>query len=98
MIVTLLLSWLAIGAAFGLATLLWPFRRGAAGAVINMLLAMSGAVLGGLFAVFVGHRPAAEPACLPFVAAGTLAAVCVGRVAWLAITGRPRVAGSSQSS
>ncbi len=88
MIGRLVLSWMVIGIALGLATLLWPFRRGAVGAVVNLLLAVSGAALGGLFGIYVGHCPPAGAGCLTFVAAGALATVCAGHVAWLATAGR----------
>ncbi len=84
----LLLSWMVIGIALGLATLLWPFRRGAFGAVVNLLLAVSGASMGGLFGIYVEHCSPEGTECLTFVAAGTLATVCVGHVAWLATAGR----------
>lgn len=83
-----LLSWTVIGIALGMATLLWPFRRGAVGAVVNLLLAVSGAALGGLFGVYVWHCPPEGAGCLTFVAAGTLATVCVGHVAWLVAASR----------
>ena len=87
---SLVLSWMLIGIGLGLATLLWPFRRGAVGAGVNLLLAVSGAVLGGLFGVYVAHCPPAGAGCLTFVAAGTLATVCVGHVAWLATAAHRR--------
>jgi hypothetical protein len=79
---------MVIGIALGLATLLWPFRRGALGAVVNLLLAVSGAAMGGLLGIYLGHCSPDGTECLTFVAAGTLATVCLGHAAWLATAGR----------
>jgi hypothetical protein len=39
------LGWTAIGAAAAIAGMIWPFRRGATGVVVNLLTGITGALL-----------------------------------------------------
>jgi uncharacterized membrane protein YeaQ/YmgE (transglycosylase-associated protein family) len=48
------LAWVAIGWCASMAGWIWPFRRGVAGLVVNMSVAIGGSVLAGLFALLLG--------------------------------------------
>src|SRR5579883_1224906 len=87
------LAWIAIGAAASLAGMIWPFRRGTLGVVVNLLAGTSGAVIAGLVgcaalpeASTVGG--ASGEACLFFAALGAVAALGIVHAAWTRVIER----------
>jgi uncharacterized membrane protein YeaQ/YmgE (transglycosylase-associated protein family) len=84
------LAWIAIGAAASLAGMIWPFRRGAVGVVLNLLAGILGALLAGLLSYVVLPRTShgETPARLTFAALGALAMLGLVHAAWLRMTGQ----------
>jgi len=78
-------SWVLIGAAASLAGMIWPFRRGALGIVVNLIAGMLGAVVAGLlsYAVLPWGTHGDTPVRLLFAALGALAALGVAHAVWL---------------
>jgi uncharacterized membrane protein YeaQ/YmgE (transglycosylase-associated protein family) len=75
------LGWLAIGAAAGLAALMWPFLRGGTGALIKLALGPAGAVAGAAGSrLLIPREPAI--ACLVFAAGGAVASLLALHVVW----------------
>ena len=87
-----LLAWVAIGAAASLAGMIWPFRRGVVGVVINLLVGASGAVLVALlsYAVLPRSSDPLTTARLLFAAIGALAALGLTHAVWLRQADRKR--------
>ncbi|MGD0675414.1 MAG: hypothetical protein ABSC94_08350 [Polyangiaceae bacterium] len=87
------LAWVAIGIAAALAGMIWPFRRGAIGVVVNLLAGVAGALvvaaLGGL--VLPQTREHDNPARLFFAALGALAALGITHAACLRRAERRRM-------
>jgi uncharacterized membrane protein YeaQ/YmgE (transglycosylase-associated protein family) len=79
------LGWMAIGAAASLAGMIWPFRRGAAGVVVNLVAGVVGAVVGALLSyLVVPWAPHGDgPARLVFAALGALASLGLVHAAWI---------------
>jgi uncharacterized membrane protein YeaQ/YmgE (transglycosylase-associated protein family) len=79
------LGWVAIGAAASLAGMIWPFRRGVLGIIVNLVAGTAGAVLVALasYIVFPAGSHGETPARLWFAALGALAALGVVHAAWL---------------
>jgi uncharacterized membrane protein YeaQ/YmgE (transglycosylase-associated protein family) len=79
------LASIAIGAAASLAGMLWPFRRGATGILVNFAAGIAGALLAALtsFAVLPSGRHGETPGRLLFAAFGSLAALVLVH-AWFA--------------
>jgi uncharacterized membrane protein YeaQ/YmgE (transglycosylase-associated protein family) len=79
-----LFGWIAIGAAASLAGMIWPFRRGVIGVVVNLLAGIIGAVLCAVLSFLVvpwdGHGE--RPARLFFAAVGALASLGLVHVGW----------------
>jgi uncharacterized membrane protein YeaQ/YmgE (transglycosylase-associated protein family) len=78
------LGWVAIGAAAALAGMIWPFRRGATGVVINLVTGVAGALLGALLSYLV--LPPSSPrgsARLLVAALGALSCLGVVHAAWM---------------
>jgi uncharacterized membrane protein YeaQ/YmgE (transglycosylase-associated protein family) len=80
----MVLGWIAIGAAASLAGMIWPFRRGALGVVLNLVMGVGGALVAALFSYFA--VPAGQPretgTRLFFAAVGALAALVIVHFAW----------------
>jgi uncharacterized membrane protein YeaQ/YmgE (transglycosylase-associated protein family) len=76
------LAWIAIGAAASLAGMIWPFRRGVMGIVVNLLAGIVGALLGGLLSfLFMPYGMHGNtPARLLFAAMAALASLGVVHV------------------
>jgi uncharacterized membrane protein YeaQ/YmgE (transglycosylase-associated protein family) len=79
-----LLAWAAIGAAASLAGMIWPFRRGVLGIVVNLLAGVTGAVVSGVlsYVVLPAGTHGDTPARLFFAALGALAALGLVHAAW----------------
>ena len=90
------LAWIAIGAAASLAGMIWPFRRGAAGVVVNLLAGAAGAVLAGLssYAFLPAQGGASDPARLFYAALGAIASLGIVHAAWNRVMERRRRATS----
>jgi uncharacterized membrane protein YeaQ/YmgE (transglycosylase-associated protein family) len=77
-------GWAAIGAAASLAGMIWPFRRGFVGVIVNLLVGVAGAVFVALLSYFVvplqAHRE--DTTRLLFAAGGAIAALCLVHVLW----------------
>ncbi|MCL2450630.1 MAG: hypothetical protein FWD17_16910 [Polyangiaceae bacterium] len=89
---TSLFAWIAIGAGAALAGMIWPFRRGVMGVVINLFVGAAGAVLTALVSYAVLPH-AADPlttARLLFAAIGAIAALGITHAAWLRQADRRR--------
>jgi uncharacterized membrane protein YeaQ/YmgE (transglycosylase-associated protein family) len=87
-----LFAWLAIGAAASLAGMIWPFRRGVLGVVVNLVVGAAGAVLVALLSYTVLPR-SGDPlttARLLFAAVGALAALGFTHAIWLRQADRKR--------
>jgi uncharacterized membrane protein YeaQ/YmgE (transglycosylase-associated protein family) len=82
---TSLFAWIAIGAAASLAGMIWPFRRGVVGVVVNLLVGASGAVLAALlsYAVLPHASDPLTTARLLFAAIGAIAALGLAHAVWL---------------
>jgi uncharacterized membrane protein YeaQ/YmgE (transglycosylase-associated protein family) len=79
-----ILGWGAIGAAASLAGMIWPFRRGTLGVVVNLVAGIAGALLGGVLSS-VALRPAARQdgaLTLFFAAAGALIVLGIVHAVW----------------
>ena len=81
---TAVLGWLAIGLAASLAGMIFPFRRGAAGVVLNSLVGMAGALVAVLVSYWVidGARPDA-PVRLAFAAVGAWVGLGLTHALWV---------------
>ena len=68
---------IAIGAAAALAGMIWPFRRGAVGIVVNLVTGIAGALLAALLSLVVlpSGRQGETPGRLLFAAFGALASL-----------------------
>jgi MFS family permease len=79
-----LLACAMIGAAASLAGMIWPFRRGALGVAVNLLIGIGGALAGGLLSYLVlplgAHGD--TPARLLFAALAALAALGLAHAIW----------------
>jgi uncharacterized membrane protein YeaQ/YmgE (transglycosylase-associated protein family) len=76
------LAWIAIGVAASLAGMIWPFRRGAVGVMVNIAIGAIGAVaLASLSDAFLSaeHR---GPLRLLFAALGSVGALLIAHGAW----------------
>ncbi len=91
-----LLAWVAIGAAASLAGMIWPFRRGALGVVVNLMAGVAGALLAGLAShLFLPAKSTSnDQARLFFAALGGIAALGVVHAAWNRMIERRRRAAS----
>jgi hypothetical protein len=96
-----LFGWLAIGGGAALAVMIWPFRRGVTGVVVNLLVGPGSAVVAPLIVSLA--RPQTTPRTLLFfAAAGALLGLAVAHVGWVLGTrngggsgpGTPAAAGS----
>jgi uncharacterized membrane protein YeaQ/YmgE (transglycosylase-associated protein family) len=78
------LGWAAIGAAASLAGMIWPFRRGALGVVINLVAGVGGAIMSALLSHLLLPRGTHgdNPARLSFAALGALAALGLVHALW----------------
>ena len=79
------LGWTAIGAAAAIAGMIWPFRRGATGVVVNLLTGITGALLAALGSyLIVPPTPVRDtPARLLVAGLGALAALGLVHAAWM---------------
>jgi uncharacterized membrane protein YeaQ/YmgE (transglycosylase-associated protein family) len=80
----ILLGFVAIGAAASIAGMIWPFRRGYLGIVVNFLAGVTGAIVGPLlsFLILPWARGHDTPARLFFAALGAIAALCGVHLVW----------------
>jgi uncharacterized membrane protein YeaQ/YmgE (transglycosylase-associated protein family) len=87
-----ILAWAAIGGAASLAGMIWPFRRGAVGVVVNVLSGVTGAILSGLLSyLFLPQATTTNnQARLFFAALGAIALLGVVHAAWTRIAERRR--------
>lgn len=77
------LAWMAIGAGASLAGMIWPFRRGMVGVVVNLLAGIAGAIALGLVShVLLPSTGGARPLRLLFAALGATVALLVAHAAW----------------
>lgn len=74
------LSWMAIGAAAAIAGMIWPFRRGTMGVLVNLVAGILGAIAFGLAAG--GLLAARAPLRLCFAALGALVALLGTHALW----------------
>jgi uncharacterized membrane protein YeaQ/YmgE (transglycosylase-associated protein family) len=88
------LGWIAIGAAASLAGMIWPFRRGAVGVVVNLLAGTSGALLAVLasyaFLPAQGAGATSDRARLFYAALGAIASLGILHAAWNRVIDRRR--------
>jgi uncharacterized membrane protein YeaQ/YmgE (transglycosylase-associated protein family) len=84
------LGWIAIGAAAGLAGMLWPFQRGALGVVVNFVAGVAGAIVAALLSFLVLPGAHDVPARLAFAAVGALGALGLVHALWVRHTGDGR--------
>jgi uncharacterized membrane protein YeaQ/YmgE (transglycosylase-associated protein family) len=99
-----ILGWIAVGAAASLAAMIWPFRRGAFGIVVNLCAGIAGAVLLPLLSYLIVpiSRAAGPGTRLFFAALGAVGALGVAHAAWTFVAPRRqarvhRSAGSAES-
>jgi uncharacterized membrane protein YeaQ/YmgE (transglycosylase-associated protein family) len=87
-----LLAWGAIGAAASLAGMIWPFRRGLIGVLVNLIVGTAGAILAALvsYAVLPREGQPAVGARLLFAAIGAIAALGLAHAAFLRQADRKR--------
>src|SRR5579859_6001580 len=87
-----LLAWVAIGAGASLAGMIWPFRRGIVGVVINLLVGIGGAVFLAVlsYAVLPRSSDPLTTARLLFAAVGAIAALGLTHAVWLRQSDRKR--------
>lgn len=88
------LAWVAIGAAASLGGMIWAFRRGTVGVLINFAAGIGGALIGGVIAqatqpdrvlrgpAIPGIPAPAGPSPLFFAGLGAIAALLVLHIAW----------------
>ncbi len=79
-------GWIAIGGGAALAVMIWPFRRGMTGVVVNLLVGPGGAVVAPLI-VSLARPQTTSRTLLFFAAAGALVGLTVAHVGW-ALGGR----------
>jgi len=77
-----ILAWMAIGAAASLAGMLWPFRRGAIGVVVNLAAGIAGAAVLGFASHVLLPSSGARPLRLLFAALGAIAALLAAHAVW----------------
>jgi uncharacterized membrane protein YeaQ/YmgE (transglycosylase-associated protein family) len=79
------LAWTAIGAAASLATMVWPFRRGAVGIFVNLVVGILGANAAALasYLVLPSSHEHSGPVRPFFAVLGALAALGIVHAAWL---------------
>jgi uncharacterized membrane protein YeaQ/YmgE (transglycosylase-associated protein family) len=79
------LGWTAIGAAAAIAGMIWPFRRGATGIVVNLLTGIAGAFLAALLSFLVlPPTPGRDaPARLLVAALGAMSALGLVHAVWM---------------
>ncbi len=82
MLLDSVLGWIAIGAAASFAGMIWPFQRGMAGVILNLLFGVGGAVLVALASFLVVPGAHAAPVRLAFAAVGALAALGLAHALW----------------
>jgi uncharacterized membrane protein YeaQ/YmgE (transglycosylase-associated protein family) len=77
-------GWMAIGVAASLAAMMWPFRRGYLGVIVNLVVGPLGAVALGFLSLLFwpAGRPHQGPVHLFFAAAGALAGLGLMHVIW----------------
>jgi uncharacterized membrane protein YeaQ/YmgE (transglycosylase-associated protein family) len=87
-----LFAWIAIGAAASLAGMIWPFRRGLTGVIVNLVVGAGGAVLVALlsYAVLPRSSDPLTTARLLFAAVGAIAALGLTHAVWLRQVDRKR--------
>lgn len=74
------LAWIAMGAAAALAGMVWPFRRGAIGIVVNFVAGTAGALVFGFVSGLT--FPSLGPLRLFFAALGAIVALLAAHAAW----------------
>jgi hypothetical protein len=78
------LGWMAIGAAASLAGMIWPFRRGVLGVVVNLCAGVGGAVMAALLSYLLVPPPrGAGMTRLFFAAAGAIASLGLAHAIWI---------------
>jgi len=79
-----ILGWVGIGAAASLATMIWPFRRGAIGVAGNLVAGVAGAIAVALLSYLVTTtpRPAEGSGRIFFAALGAIGSLCIVHAAW----------------
>lgn len=85
---THLVGWLLVGAAAGLAGMVWPFRRGIVAIGINLVAGMLGALLAPLLAIAGAGVSPRAPICLGLAALGALVLLLGVHGLWLATARR----------
>ncbi len=85
-------AWIAIGFAASIVGWIWPFRRGVAGIVLNVLVAVTGAVGLGLLGYFFGaYGKQFALTSMLFAAVGAIGATTLAHVVWARVVHpRPR--------
>jgi hypothetical protein len=86
------LGWIAIGAAASLAAMIWPFRRGVVGVVVNLCAGIGGAVAVALLSYLVvplSHGTGSGTRLL-FAALGAIGALLLAHAAWTRVAPRLR--------
>lgn len=77
-----IVAWIAMGAAASLAGMIWPFRRGPAGVVSNLVAGSAGAAIFGLASSLFWRSPEQGPARLRLAALGALVALLLVHALW----------------
>ncbi len=97
-------AWFAIGLAASLGAMIWAFRRGVLGVVLNFVVGIGGALLGGAIAhaahpehvlrgpAIPGIPAPAGPLNLFFAAGTAIVALLILHVAWGMVVWRGRQA------
>ncbi len=77
-----ILACTAIGVAASLGGMIWPFRRGLVGVLLNVVVAVAGALTLGLLSGALLPRPQAGTTSLPFAALGAIVALLLAHALW----------------
>jgi uncharacterized membrane protein YeaQ/YmgE (transglycosylase-associated protein family) len=81
MTIDTLLAYMAIGLCAALAAMMWPFRRGAIGLLVEIGAGVGGAV--GLAAASYAFFPASSPVHLLFATVGAITVLLTTHGLWL---------------
>jgi hypothetical protein len=84
----ILLACIAIGAGAGLAAMVWPFRRGAIGVVLNIVTGVAGAV--GVVAISYRFFPVFDRTALALATGGAIGVLLLEHGVWFALAAYKR--------
>jgi uncharacterized membrane protein YeaQ/YmgE (transglycosylase-associated protein family) len=79
----IVMAWVALGLCASMAGWIWPFQRGLFGILVNMAVAVGGAIGAGLLAFFLGGRGRTlVTTSFLWAVVGAIAALTVTHVLW----------------